>query len=107
MTLPKSHFFIRTRKNAIAGNPGKHPLVAVKIVGKTAYVAACSPSDNPCRAVARNVIDFKLTNDQGIAFFPSKDTLADILKAARVPRKVVESLDMDRAERAFERSLEA
>lgn len=111
MTLPKSHFYVRTKRDAFPTNPGAHPLVAVKIdnagSGKFAIVAACSPEDNPCRAAARHVLIVKRTEGRSIVVDPSKDTLASILKAAKVPRKVLAVLDMDRAERAFERSLEA
>jgi hypothetical protein len=111
MTLPKSHFYVRTRKDAFPTNPGAHPLVSVKIdtwgSGKVAFVAACSPEDNPCRAAARQVLLVKRTEGKSFVVDPSRDTLASILKAAKVPRKVLAVLDMDRAERAFERSLEA
>ena len=107
MTLPKSHFFIRTKPDAIPGNPGKHPLCAVKIVGKVAFIATCSPEDNPSRKIARELLAARQNVLNGITFDPSKDTLASILKAAKVPRKVLAVLDMDRAERAFERNLEA
>jgi hypothetical protein len=111
MTLPKSHFYVRTRKDAIPGNPGKHPLVAVKIdaagSGKVAFVAACSLEDNPRKAVARTVLIKKRVDGQGIIFAPSMDTLEAVLLNARVPRKVIALLDMDAGERAFERSLES
>ena len=111
MTIPRSHFFVRTRKDAFPTNPGAHPLVAVKIEpagsGTVAFVAACSPEDNPSRRIARGLLIAKRNQGQSFIVDPSKDTLASILKAARVPRKVLAVLDMDRAERAFERSLEA
>lgn len=111
MTLPKSHFFVRTRKDAIAGNPGKHPLVAVKIdaagSGKVAFVAACSPEDNPCREVARAILFQKRFDGRSVVVVPTRDTLESVLLASRVPRKVIALLDMVAGERAFERSLEA
>lgn len=111
MTVPPAHFYVRTRKDAFPTNPGAHPLVAVKIdtagSGKVAFVAACSPEDNPSRKIARDILIFKRTHGQSFVVDPSRDTLASILKAAKVPRKVLAVLDMDRAERAFERSLEA
>jgi hypothetical protein len=111
MTLPKSHFFVRTRKDALAGNPGKHPLVAVKIdaagSGKVAFVAACSPEDNPSRATARMVLIRKRTEGRSVVVVPSRDTLESVLLASRVPRKVIALLDMVAGERAFERSLES
>jgi hypothetical protein len=107
MTLPRTHFFVRTKSDAFPNNKGKHPLCAVKIVGTVAFVAACSLDDNPCRVIARMILADRQSKLAGITFDPSKDTLASILKAAKVPRKVLAVLDMDRAERAFERNLEA
>lgn len=111
MSIPRTHFFIRTRKDAFAGNKGRHPLCAIRIDtignGKVAFVAACSPEDNPCRKTARVILIKKQNEGRSVVVVPNKDTLESVLLASRVPKKLIALLDMDAGERAFERSLEA
>ena len=107
MPIPSNHFYVRSRKDAFPDNAGAHPLISVKLLDGIAVVASCSLKDRFSKAVARKILDGRQKTGQHIGFSRTSHTLADILKLAGVPRKLLQVADMARAEVAFERALEA
>jgi len=105
MTLPNSHFFVRTLKDADPRNPGAHPRVAVKLQNGHAFVAACSLEDRPSRLEARRTLGEKILRGDGVPLSPLS-TLESVLSAAGVHRKARKLLDLVRGDVAFERALE-
>jgi len=107
MTLPKSHFYVRSRKDAFPDNPGAHPLIAVKVENGLIYVAACSPKDRFSKRVARDILNGRIATQRASATADGTDTISLILSDIGVPRKLLKVADLDRASIAFERALEA